>query len=205
MHKTAAFLSTLAALGVSATAAAQDPPAGAAAQTSATPQAAAPASEPTKAAPEDPIGKKGNSGFHFELAPSVFLAAGTTGFGAGMRFGYGIPVGPVVLVPGAQIVGGYFDTTKTVFIGGYGQLKVAYPLPLEGIMSGLTPYAFVGLGTVPLINTGAVIAGGSVTADFSAHFGGGLSFHPVSAIGVGIQVGYHTGPQMTQIAATLQF
>jgi hypothetical protein len=66
-----------------------------------------------------------NSGFQWGLSPGIVFSHGHAAFALGVRFGYGIDTGSVILVPGVQL-SAYF-TDPNVYIG-MPTMKLVYPI-----------------------------------------------------------------------------
>ncbi len=56
-----------------------------------------------------------NSGFRLGISPGIVFSRGNAAFALGLRFGYGIDTGPVIVVPGVRLTG-YF-TDPNVYLG----------------------------------------------------------------------------------------
>jgi hypothetical protein len=114
-----------------------------------------------------------NSGFQWGIAPGVVFLAGKTGFFLGLRFGYGIDTGAVILVPGVRLAGFFVD--PNVYTG-LPVMKVVFPIDR------FAPFleAGAGLGHVSEpSHTGAAL-----------HAGGGFMVHPSRAFAIGAEANY---------------
>lgn len=66
-----------------------------------------------------------NSGFQWGISPGIVFSSGKTGFFLGLRFGYGVDTGPVIVVPGLRLAA-YF-TDPNVYVG-MPTVKLVFPL-----------------------------------------------------------------------------
>ena len=97
-----------------------------------------PLSEPPSPAPSEPNAPEPeemsegrrivvayNTGFQWGLAPGVVFAGGNASFFLGLRFGYGVDTGKVIVVPGVKL-SAYF-TDPNVYLG-VPVIKLVYPI-----------------------------------------------------------------------------
>jgi hypothetical protein len=119
-----------------------------------------------------------NTGFHWSIAPGIVFADSKTAFYLGLRFGYGVDTGSVILVPG--ILGAGYFTDPSVFTG-VPLLRLVYPIDRFA----------------PFVEGGAGI--GHVSADtrgdnqksskdgLAVLVGAGFMIHFVPAFGLGVE------------------
>lgn len=104
-----------------------------------------------------------NSGFHWGISPGVAFSNGKAGFFLGLRFGYGVDLGAVILVPGIRLAG-YF-TEPNVYMG-LPAFKIVLPIDR------FAPFVEGGAGIGHVMDpskSGAALMGG---AGFMIHFSG---------------------------------
>lgn len=115
-----------------------------------------------------------NRGFQWNLSPGVVFASGKAGLALGVRLGYGIDTGPVIVVPGVKLTGIFLD--PNVYVG-LPVLKLVVPIDR------VAPFieGGVGVGHVggEVAKTGAALQGG-----------GGLVIHVSPAFAFGAEAGY---------------
>ena len=116
-----------------------------------------------------------NSGFQWGLAPGVVFSSGKAGFFLGLRFGYGIDTGPVIVVPGVRLAGFLLD--PNVYLG-MPVLKVI--VPIDRFAPFLEGGTGVGHVTDPS-ETGVALLGG-----------GGFMVHVSPAFAIGAEANYQT-------------
>jgi hypothetical protein len=143
----------------------------------------APEPPPPPPPPEPPRMSEGrrivvayNTGFHWSIAPGVVFAD-KAAFYLGLRFGYGIDTGSVIIVPG--LLGAGYFTDPSVFTG-VPLLRLVYPIDrfapfIEG---------GAGIGHIAADTSGdnqkssqdglAVLAGAGFMVHFSLAFGVGI-------------------------------
>jgi hypothetical protein len=147
------------------------------------PDLAPPPNEPGAAEPEEMsegrrIVVAYNTGFQWGLSPGVVFTGGKASFFLGLRFGYGIDTGHVILVPGVRL-SGYF-TDPNVYLG-MPVMKLVYPIghfaPFIEAGAGVGYVAGYDLDsrTSVAAQTGvALLAGGGFMVHFSWKFGLGV-------------------------------
>lgn len=147
------------------------------------------ANEPSGAEPEEMsegrrIVVAYNTGFQWGLSPGVVFAGGNASFFLGLRFGYGIDTGNVILVPGVKLAG-YF-TDPNVYLG-MPVMKLVYPI------GHFAPFAEVGAG-VGYIAGFDLDSRTSVAAQTGVALlgGGGFMVHFSWKFGLGVEANYQT-------------
>lgn len=116
-----------------------------------------------------------NSGFQWGLAPGVVFSAGKAGFFLGLRLGYGIDTGPVIVVPGVRLAGFFLD--PNVYLG-MPVLKLIVPIDR------FAPFVEGGTGVGHVsepAGTGVALLGG-----------GGFMVHVSPAFAIGAEANYQT-------------
>lgn len=107
-----------------------------------------------------------NSGVQWSIAPGVVFVDGRTGFFLGLRFGYGIDTGSVIVVPGVQLAGYIID--PNVYVG---MPMTKLVLPIDRFAPFVQGGAGVGQISSSPSQTGvAVMAGGGFMLHFSPRF-----------------------------------
>jgi hypothetical protein len=114
-----------------------------------------------------------NSGFQWGIAPGVVFVSGKAGFFLGLRFGYGIDTGSVILVPGVRLAGFFID--PNVYTG-VPVMKLV--LPIDRFAPFVEAGAGVGHVSDPS-HTGAAL-----------HLGGGFMVHPTRSFAIGAEANY---------------
>jgi hypothetical protein len=115
-----------------------------------------------------------NSGFHWGLSPGVVFSDGKAGFYLGLRFGYGIDTGHVILVPG--LLGAGYFSDPAVFVG---QPTMRFVLPIDRF----APYVEGGIGAGHI--------GGDVSkTGLALMAGGGFMYHFTPGFALGAEASY---------------
>jgi hypothetical protein len=138
-----------------------------------------------------------NTGFQWGIAPGIVFAGGKTSFFLGVRFGYGVDTGSVIVVPGIR-VSAYFSDPN-VYLG-MPVMKLVYPIDR------FAPFIEAGAGvgyvagfdidsrTSIAAQTGvALLAGGGFMLHFSWKFGLGVEANYQTVTGTDFH-GFGIGP-----------
>jgi len=114
-----------------------------------------------------------NAGFHWSIAPGVVFGGEKAAFYLGLRFGYGIDTGSVIVVPG-MLAAGYF-TDPAVFTG-VPLLRLVYPIDrFAPFVEGGAGFGHVAAKNGVNPEDGlAVLAGAGFMIHFSPLFGLGI-------------------------------
>ena len=138
-----------------------------------------------------------NTGFQWGLAPGVVFAGGNASFFLGVRFGYGIDTGNVIVVPGVKL-SAYF-TDPNVYIG-MPVMKLVYPIghfaPFVEGGAGVGYVAGYDIDSRTSVDakTGvALLAGGGFMVHFSWKFGLGVEANYQTVTGTDFH-GFGIGP-----------
>ncbi len=134
-----------------------------------------------------------NSGFQWGISPGVAFANGKAGFLLGMNFGYGFDTGPVILVPGARLMGYFLD--PFVFIG-MPTFKVVLPVDRFApfVEGGVGPgYVDQKAGSPDAKAGVALMGGGGFMIHFSPSFALGAHASYQVITGTGFK-GFGVGP-----------
>jgi len=118
-----------------------------------------------------------NTGFQWGISPGVIFVDGEASFALGLRFGYGIDTGTVILVPGVRLAG-YFSQPG-VYLG----------MPIMKLVLPLDRFA-------PFVEAGAGVGYVSSSNDTEAKTGlallggGGFMIHFSMKFGLGVEANY---------------
>lgn len=125
-----------------------------------------------------------NTGFQWGLSPGVVFSGGKTSFFLGLRFGYGVDTGKVIVVPGLRVAG-YF-TDPNVYVG-MPMLKLIYPIDR------FAPFIEGGAG-LGYVSRYDIDSRHSVDAKtgFALLVGGGFMIHFNWKFGLGVEANYQT-------------
>ena len=137
-----------------------------------------------------------NTGFQWGISPGIVFTGGKASFFLGLRLGYGIDTGHVIIVPGVRLAG-YF-TDPGVYLG-MPVLKLVYPIDrfapfIEGGAGG--GYISENSSTNPVTKsqTGvALLAGAGFMVHFTWKFGLGVEGSYQKITGTGFE-GFGIGP-----------
>jgi hypothetical protein len=138
------------------------------------PESSATADEPSR---ENGLVRRYSVGLRLSIAPGVFFpSTGSAGFSLGLDGGYGVDLGPVVLIPGISAQGNW-SSDWTVYAGLVGA-RLTVPLGNFG------PYVETGLGYGHVGGPLNESAGG-----LAVRVGGGFIyfFSPTFALGVNVR------------------
>jgi len=118
-----------------------------------------------------------NTGFQWGISPGVIFVDGEASFALGLRFGYGIDTGSVILVPGLRLAGYFSD--PAVYLG-MPVMKLVLPIDR------FAPFVEAGVGA------GHVTGGNSVAAKTGVALlgGGGFMVHFSMKFGLGVEANY---------------
>jgi len=133
-----------------------------------------------------------NTGFQWGISPGIIIVNGDASFALGLRFGYGIDTGNLILVPGLRLAGYFSD--PAVYLG-MPVMKLVLPIDR------FAPFveAGAGVGYVSSSNdvgakTGvAVLGGGGFMVHFSMKFGLGVEANYQTITGTDFK-GFGIGP-----------
>lgn len=118
-----------------------------------------------------------NTGFQWGLAPGIIVSGGKASFALGLRFGYGLDTGTVILVPGLRLAG-YFSSPG-VYLG-MPIMKLVLPIdrfaPFVEAGAGI---GYIGAGDTTGSQTGLALLGG-----------GGFMVHFTMKFGLGVEANY---------------
>lgn len=120
-----------------------------------------------------------NSGFHWGIAPGLVFVGGKAGFFLGLRVGYGIDTGSVIVVPGARLAG-YF-TDPNVYTG-LPTMKLVVPI------DAFAPFLEGGAGVGYVGSDGN--AGTSSKTGLALLAGAGAMYHFSSRFALGVEGNY---------------
>lgn len=125
-----------------------------------------------------------NTGFQWGLSPGVVFSGSKASFFLGLRFGYGIDTGKVILVPGVRL-SAYF-TDPNVYLG-MPVMKLVYPI------GHFAPFVEAGAG-VGYIAGYDLDSRTSVAAQTGVALlgGGGFMVHFSWKFGLGVEANYQT-------------
>lgn len=119
-----------------------------------------------------------NTGFQWGLAPGVVFASGRAGFSLGVRLGYGIDTGTVIVVPGVRLSATFLD--PNIYQGmPVGKLV----LPIDRF----APFVEGGAGLGHIAGSGSPSATGA-----ALYVGGGFMIHFTRSFALGAEASYQT-------------
>ncbi|MBX3231334.1 MAG: hypothetical protein KIT84_10350 [Labilithrix sp.] len=127
-----------------------------------------------------------NEGFQFGLSPGVVFVRGRAAFALGVRFGYGIDTGPVIVVPGVRLAGYFAD--PNVYLG---MPTVKLIVPIDRFAPFVEGGGGVGHVSDPSKTGFAWLVGGGFMIHFRRFaFGAEVSYQAITGTGFrGIGVG----------------
>lgn len=119
-----------------------------------------------------------NTGFQWGIAPGVVFASGRAGFSLGVRLGYGIDTGTVIVVPGVRLSATFLD--PNIYQGmPVGKLV----LPIDRF----APFVEGGAGLGHIAGSGSPSATGA-----ALYVGGGFMIHFTRSFALGAEASYQT-------------
>lgn len=119
-----------------------------------------------------------NTGFQWGLAPGVVFASGRAGFSLGVRLGYGIDTGTVIVVPGVRLSATFLD--PNIYQGmPVGKLV----LPIDRF----APFVEGGAGLGHIAGSDSPSATGA-----ALYVGGGFMIHFTRSFALGAEASYQT-------------
>jgi hypothetical protein len=117
-----------------------------------------------------------NVGFQWGISPGIVFSRGKAGFALGLRFGYGVDAGPVIVVPGVRLTGYFID--PNVYLG---MPTVKLVLPIDRFGPFIEGGAGVGHVSEPSKTGLGLLAGGGLMVYFTrVAFGAEASYQVIT-------------------------
>ncbi len=118
-----------------------------------------------------------NTGFQWGISPGIIIVDGEASFALGLRFGYGVDTGNLILVPGLRLAGFFSD--PAVYLG-MPVMKLVLPIDR------FAPFLEAGAGVGHVSSTDAV----SAKTGVAVLGGGGFMVHFSMKLGLGVEANY---------------
>lgn len=118
-----------------------------------------------------------NTGFQWGISPGIIIVDGEASFALGLRFGYGVDTGNLILVPGLRLAGYFSD--PAVYLG-MPVMKLVLPIDR------FAPFLEAGAGVGRVSSTDAV----SAKTGVAVLGGGGFMVHFSMKLGLGVEANY---------------
>lgn len=118
-----------------------------------------------------------NTGFQWGISPGIIIVDGEASFALGLRFGYGVDTGNLILVPGLRLAGYFSD--PAVYLG-MPVMKLVLPIDR------FAPFLEAGAGVGHVSSTDAV----SAKTGVAVLGGGGFMVHFSMKLGLGVEANY---------------